>query len=96
MPVKNFMSENIAAIQEIINELPRPFDSHAFIRKFANRFQVEYVNLLHEHRATPFIVVHGQIALFLSDNQAALGITKNGKVRSENVFGLVNDNEQWV
>jgi hypothetical protein len=96
MSVNQFMSENGQAIQRIINGLPRPFDSHAFIRAFSREFQVDYVRLLSQYGAAPFQSVHGQIGHFLSDNQAALGITTQDKVVSTNIFGKESENEKWA
>lgn len=96
MTVNQFMSENRQTIQRIINGLPRPFDSHAFIRAFSREYQVDYVQLLNQYNEEPFIKIHGQIARFLSDNQNVLGITAQGKVSSANIFGEVSENEQWV
>jgi hypothetical protein len=98
--VNHFMKENLGAIQGIINGLPRPFDSHAFIRRFMETFQAEYVvflcSCLNEHPKDPFTQVHLQIGNFLVKNQKALGITANGKVKSEDIFGNRVFNEQWL
>lgn len=96
MSVKQFMSENGQAIQRIINGLPRPFDSHDFIRAFSREFQVDYVRLLSQYTEDPFIKVHGQIGRFLADNQNTLNILSQGKVYSKNIFGEESENEQWL
>ena len=95
MSVNQFMSANLPTIQRIINEMPRPFDTHAFIRVFSRQFQVDYVRLLSKYPTDPFEAVHKQIGRFLLDNKVALGITEQGKVDSANIFGLISDNEQW-
>ncbi|MCL2682606.1 MAG: hypothetical protein FWE63_03845 [Bacteroidales bacterium] len=96
MSVHQFMSEHISDIREIIDQMERPFDSHAFIKKFAKNFQVEYVDLLSQYEQDLFENVHKQIGKFLSEKSAILGIQSAGRVSSENVFGEVNDNENWL
>ncbi|MDY0143524.1 MAG: hypothetical protein RBR97_16690 [Bacteroidales bacterium] len=96
MSVNQFMSANLVAIQRIIGQLQRPFDSHAFIQKLSREFQVEYVQLLSAYTDEPFIKVHGQIGKFLSENQTTLGIRQNNKVLSKNIFGEQSENEEWV
>jgi hypothetical protein len=95
MSVNKFMSANIPAIQAIIGQLERPFDSHAFIQKFSREFQAEYVQLLTAYAEEPFFKVHGQIGKFLSENQATLGIRKRGKVLSRNIFGEQSENQNF-
>jgi hypothetical protein len=95
MSVNQFMSENRQAVQRIINGLPRPFDSHAFIRVFSREFQSDYVRLLSQYATDPFEKVHGQIGRFLAENQSVLGITAQRKVLSINIFGENSENEQW-
>jgi hypothetical protein len=94
--MNQFMTSNLSVVQDIINQLPRPFDSHDFIRKFARRFEVAYVAFLAKHEQEPFRNVHAQIARFLSANQALLQIKDNGVTSSANVFGDITQNEQWV
>lgn len=96
MSVNQFMSANIPAIQEIIGQLERPFDSHTFIKRFVGKFQADYVSLLSRYTNEPFKTVHQQIGKFLSKNQAPLGIRSNGRVSSENIFGEPNENEEWL
>ena len=95
MSVQKFMLEKKTPIKEIINNLPRPFDSHNFIQIFSKKFQKEYVQLLTAYDEEPFIKVHSQIGKFLSENQTELGIQSNGKVLSANIFGEETENEQW-
>ncbi len=94
--VNQFMKENIIAIQTIINKLPRPFDSHEFIRAFSSEFQTEYVRFLSQYDKEPFIKVNAQIALFLTNNQVPLNISAKGKISSPNIFGNNTENEQWI
>jgi hypothetical protein len=96
MSVNQFMLANLPAIQTIINVLPRPFDTHTFIRVLSREFQTDYVRLLSQYSNAPFQTVHGQIGRFLSDNQEELGIISQGKVFSTNIFGENSENEQWI
>ena len=95
MSVHQFMLTNLIPIKKIINQIPRPFDSHTFIQLFSKEFQKEYVQLLTAYDEEPFIKVHSQIGKFLSENQTELGIQSNGKVLSANIFGEQSENEQW-
>ena len=96
MSVPQFMSANLISIKEIINQIPRPFDSHTFIQLFSKEFQQEYVQLLTAYETEPFVKVHAQIGKFLSENQLELSIKSNGKVLSANIFGEQSENEQWL
>jgi hypothetical protein len=95
-----FLTANLPAVRGIITQLNRPFDSHCFIRAYSSAYQCEYIESLHRISLTspqnPFQVVHAAIGRFLLGNQAALGITANGKVDSANVFGKITSNEEWV
>jgi len=96
MNVNQFMLANLPAIKQIISQLQKPFDSHAFIERFKKVFEKDYVELLSIYRQNKsHQIVHLQIGNFLSRNQEKLGIQKQGKVNSVTVFGIVNPNEQW-
>jgi len=96
MLVKQFMLANLPAIQTIISVLPRPFDTHTFIRALSREFQTDYVCLLSQYSNDPFQTVNGQIGRFLSDKQEELSIVSQGKVLSANIFGENTENEQWI
>jgi lipoate-protein ligase A len=98
MSVNEFMQSNMPKIQRIINELPRPFDSHRFIQVFTQQFQSAYSEMLNTYSDSdePFKIVHQQIARFLSENQNTLGVVKQGKDKSLNIFGASNENEVWL
>ena len=95
MTAHQFMSAHMPDVREIINQMQKPFDTHAFIKVFARSFQVEYVRLLSKYPQEPFEKVHTQIGKFLISKKNLLGIQPQGKVFSENIFGEINDNEQW-
>lgn len=43
-----------------------------------------------------FRIIHQQIVRFLSENRNTLGIAKQGKDKSLNIFGISNENEIWL
>ena len=98
MSINQFMNDNLEIIRdEIINSIPTDtFDSHEFIRHFAKRFEMEYVQMLNNYDSEPFRNVHAQIAKFLSVNQEFFRINATGKCTSPNIFGIDDQNEGWV
>jgi hypothetical protein len=98
MTIKNFMKLNLEEIKKIISEdLPNDkFDSYEFIRRFAKKFEIEYVNFLSNSINNHHRTVHSQIARNLAENQEYLKFQKNGKIKSETVFGYDVPNEEWV
>ncbi|WP_417873979.1 hypothetical protein [Xanthomarina gelatinilytica] len=98
MNLKQFMETNLTVIKdEIISNIPNDkFDSHEFIRNFAKRFEIEYVEFLSSYKEEPFRKVHAQIGKFLSENQDVLNIKDVGISKSQNVFGVDSQNEMWV
>jgi hypothetical protein len=85
--VNQFMTDKLDDIRKIIGQLDKTFDSHAFILRFAHKFQVEYVKLLSQYSKQPFATIHSQIGHFLYINEANLGIRFTGWGYSENIFG---------
>jgi hypothetical protein len=62
---------------EIINNLNNEFKSHDFLKKYAKRFEREYIDFLSKYGDNgAFQTVHSQIARFLSDNALLLRIEK--------------------
>ena len=98
MSLNQFMETNLVVIgDEIIRNIPTDkFDSHEFIRNFAKRFEIEYVEFLSTYRHEPFRNVHAQIGKFLSEHQSLLTIKDDGITQSPNIFGIVTQNERWV
>jgi hypothetical protein len=98
MSLNQFMNENLGVIrEEIIRNIPNPeFDSHEFIRHFAKKFEISYVEFLSSYKLEPFRNVHAQIGRFLSEHQELLKIKDNGTVQSPNIFGIQSQNEKWV
>lgn len=100
MTVNQFMNSNMLSIASIISQIKlksSTFDTHEFIKHFSKSFEIDYINLLSNCGSqSPFQTIHQQIGRFLADNQAALGIVDNGTTCSANIFGLVNQNEDWT
>lgn len=82
-------------MQEIINELPETFDSHAFIKKFSKKFEQDYIDFLYRSPSKTFHAIHLQIGRFLSDYCTSLKINKDGDSNSENIFGYESKNQNW-
>ena len=72
------------------------FDSHEFIRHFARKFEIEYVEFLSSYNHEPFRTVHAQIGKFLSEHQGFLKIKDDGITQSPNIFGANSQNEKWI
>lgn len=96
MSIDKFMEVNGVAIDSIIQGLPKEFDSHDFIKRFARRFETDYIDFLSQYQTEPFKTVHAQIAKFLSENDNQLKIQSIGQIHSENVFGDKTINENWM
>ena len=98
MSLNQFMNENLGIIKdEIIKSIPRPeFDSHEFIRHFAKKFEIRYIEFLSFYKLEPFRNVHAQIGRFLAEHQEQLEIKDFGTTQSPNIFGIDSTNERWV
>ena len=97
MTIKDFMQTNINHLRnDIISELESKFNSHDFIKKFAKRFEGDYILFLNNYSGSDaFRTVNSQIAKFLADNETRLNIHKTQKVKSENVFGEIDEIQGW-
>ena len=98
MSLNQFMNENLGIIKdEIIKNIPRTeFDSHEFIRHFAKKFEIRYIEFLSFYKLEPFRNVHAQIGRFLAEHQEQLEIKDFGTTQSPNIFGIDSTNERWV
>jgi len=99
--INEFLKELLVSgdLQTIINKIDgKVFDSHQFIQHFAKRYESEYIEALKQCNTKPgqFRCVHSQIAQFLGDNQAQLGITRGENVISKDVFGNDVPNASWT
>ena len=76
MSIKDFIQQNISQLRnEIISELESNFNSHDFNKKFATRFETDYVDFLNNYRGSnAFWAVNSQIAKFLADNKFSSSI----------------------
>lgn len=95
LSISNFMALKFSEIETIIFELEKEFNSHDFIKKFAKRFEPEYVGFLNNYKERHFQMVHSQIALFLSNNSDILKIRKTKLVESETIFGELDQIQGW-
>lgn len=86
-------------VKEALKQMENKFSSHDFIKKFSSMFQKKYIELLYNYKNEnePFQVVHSQIGRFLERNAQLLEIkkTKTEKSSSENIFGNINDVQEW-
>ena len=98
MKLNQFLTVNLGTIRDdIIKNIPtKIFDSHEFIRHFAKRFEIEYVEFLGIYKHEPFRNVHAQIGKFLSEYQDLLKIKDGGITQSPNIFGIDSQNENWI
>ena len=89
----------IEHFKSIIEELGGDFDSHKFIKKFMERHEREYVEMLYKHIDTPngiFRATDAEIARFLSVNAVELGIRKDKREPSGNPKMNVSENQRWT
>lgn len=84
--------------EDIIKELPNPFDSHTFIQKLIKKDEERYIIELYgclKPKGT-FQYFHSQIGRYLSKEKSKLEIESLGKVSSENIKNYISDNEGWT
>jgi len=98
MTIKTFMTKELDAIKVLIaHKLPEEkFDSHEFIRKFSEKFELQYVVFLSKYKRKPYKYVHQQIGKTLLKHSQYLNIKNNGKIKSKNIFGNETENEEWI
>jgi hypothetical protein len=92
-----FLKQNIRRVKgEIIPELGGDFTTLDFIKKFARKFEGEYIRFLYSYKENnAFKEVHNQIADFLDDNELILNIKKSRKVRREDEYGELEEIQLW-
>lgn len=83
--------------KEALKQMENKFSSHDFIKKFSSMFQKKYIELLYNYKNEnePFQVVHSQIGRFLERNAQLLEIKKIDRTNSNNIFGNINDVQEW-
>lgn len=77
----------------IIGCLPKQFDSHAFIRKFSEKYPRQYRLLIEKYGKVT--MAHCIIGSFLRNNTRSLGIEYKGKTKSGNVSGKQSSCALW-
>ena len=84
-------------VKEALKQMENKFSSHDFIKKFSSMFQKKYIELLYncKNENEPFQVVHSQIGRFLERNAQLLEIKKIDRTNSNNIFGNINDVQEW-
>jgi hypothetical protein len=100
MQIIDFLENNIDDVKDIIGkfELYTAFSSHDFIKKFTERFESQYINMLAKYKNSgkAFQTVHSLIGQFLSSKSDILRITKTEKRESENIKGNLDVVQFWV
>ncbi len=89
----------IEHFKSIIEELGGDFDSHKSIKKFMERHEREYVEMLYKHIDTPngiFRATDAEIARFLSVHAVELGIRKDERGSSGNPKMNKSENQSWT
>jgi len=99
--INEFLKELLKSgeLKAIINEIDgKVFDSHQFIQHFAKRHESEYIEALAQCKTQTgqFRCIHSQIAQFLGDNQALIGVAKDKDVISKDIFGNDVPNASWI
>lgn len=85
---------------DIINQMPKEFDSHEFILRLARGYQAEYVEALYAYRASrhlkkaaPFKAVHTMLASQLGEHPAL--IEQVGVEMGVDIFGQPSRATKW-
>ena len=86
---------NIKQAKEVIEKLGNSFSSHYFIQKFKTTKGGVYLNGLLRNSPSEIHKEHAAIGRFLSKNMDELGIEKDKRDVSENVFGNENMVQVW-
>ena len=81
---------------EIIDAMPKRFNSHEFILELANRYQGLYIKVLAQYvdSPSPFMSAHGQLAKRL--NKFTSKVKALDYESSTNIFGKSNDAMVWT
>ncbi len=97
MSIHQFLGQNTELLRnEIISELESDFTTLDFIKKFARKFEGEYINHLYRNRGNDaFNKVHSQIAKYLAENEPLLDIRRKRKVKNTDVFGVMDEIQVW-
>jgi hypothetical protein len=82
---------------EVIQGLPKTFDSHELLQALARLHPHEYVRELAEKLETddPILQAHADIASQLNRPPFEALVEKGGRVSSPNLRGQTTQNQQW-
>lgn len=83
--------------QEIFDNLENEFDNHAFIFKYIELHENEYVNLLtrNNDHDDVFQTVNSTIGRDFERFSSRLPVEKAGRRKSFNIKGNITDNQNW-
>ncbi len=98
MSISKMMKENIVEVRVVILGLEEVFTTHQFIQSYANKHKRRYDDFLYQYRDKGVGAVqrvHSQMARFLSQQEAILGIERTRKVKSRNVLDKVVWVQEW-
>lgn len=84
---------NTNQAQRTIKYLGRYFDSHAFIRKYMEKYPKAYASFVSEHKTLK--AAHAEIGRFLLNNAQSLKIVQIGEIESLNVLMKPSSNALW-
>ena len=84
---------NIKQVERTIASLGDYFDSHAFIRKYMEKYPKSYAGFIAQHKTLK--AAHAQIGKFLLNNAQQLNIENIGVIESLNVLMKPSDNTLW-
>lgn len=84
----------IEDVQPIINGIMSDnFDSHVFIKELSQRNSNLYEEMV--EKCGSVASANGIISIFLLNHASALGIVKNGEIKSENINGKITLCAKW-
>ena len=83
---------------EVLRHLPDEFDSHAFIFKYIDLHENDYIDELAKNngRDNVFRKVNAEIGRFLSIYHDDLHIEKLNRQLSQNIKGNNTENQNWI
>lgn len=84
---------NLKQALRVICLLGQYFDSHAFIRKYMERYPKAYAKIVSEHKTLK--AAHATIGRYLLEHSFGLNITKLGEIESLNILMKPSSNALW-
>ena len=98
MSISGELKENIVEVRIVIRKLEPTFTTHQFIQAYAKKYKRRYDDFLymyHDKGVGAVQRVHSQMARFLTQYEAELGIKRTRKVKSRNVLDKVVWVQEW-